>query len=178
MIRALNLDLTRYAGSAVVNPANPQFLVGGGLSGALAKTAGPEYVAACQGITLTENEVHVTEGYGLPANYVLHAYGPRIQEPEVDLRLRKVMEAILDKARTDGYTPLGVPVISSGIFGVPFWRAFRILFHTTVQYSPELEVDFVIYDRIQYAHAEQAVARAFQQFRAVGHPDPVRDGAL
>ena len=71
-------DITKIKVDAIVNAANTDLKMGGGVCGAIFKAAGAEKLqAACQKLApIKTGEAVITLGFDLPAKFVIHAAGP------------------------------------------------------------------------------------------------------
>ena len=71
-------DITQMAVDAIVNAANTDLQMGGGVCGAIFRAAGErELQAACdQASPIQTGEAAITPGFRLPAKHVIHAAGP------------------------------------------------------------------------------------------------------
>ena len=79
VLELLDGDLTEMETDAVVNAANAQLILGGGVAGAIKRKGGPEIQAECYKIggTFVGGAV-ITTGGNLKARHVIHAVGPRM----------------------------------------------------------------------------------------------------
>jgi len=133
-IQAIQGDITRETVDAVVNAANTTLLGGGGVDGAIHRAAGPELRAACAKLGgCPTGEARLTDGFGLPARYVIHTVGPvwsggTTGEPEL---LRRCYESVLDLARQHDVRSIALPSISTGAYGYPIRQAAQIAIDTT-----------------------------------------------
>lgn len=134
---------------AIVNAANAQLMTGGGVAGAIHRAAGPELAEACRPLAPIEpGQAVITEAFGLPNRYVIHALGPRygIDEPS-DRLLADAYRNSLGCCREHGLKSVGFPAISAGAFGFPLESAARIALNTVSDHAPQdLTVRFVLFD--------------------------------
>jgi O-acetyl-ADP-ribose deacetylase (regulator of RNase III) len=128
-------DITNQDTDAIVNAANAQLILGGGVAGAIRRRGGPKIQEACDRIggTFVGGAV-ITTGGNLPARHVIHAVGPRMGEGNEDEKLATATLNSLKIAVENQLSSLTFPAISTGIFGFPIDRAARIMLKTTLDY--------------------------------------------
>jgi len=128
-------DITEMQTDAIVNAANAQLVLGGGVAGAIRKKGGPEIQKECDKIggTFVGGAV-ITTGGNLKAKYVIHAVGPRMGEGNEDEKLKNATLNSLKVADENNLKSIAFPAISTGIFGFPIKRCADIMLKTAIDY--------------------------------------------
>ena len=146
-------DITKVDCDAIVNSANPEPVIGGGVDHAIYEAADAEkMLAARQKIgALEAGEAEATPAFGLPQKYVIHAVGPVWQDgshSEAEL-LAATYKRCLELTKELGCESVSFPVISAGIFGFPKADAVRIAVDTIsgFLFDNEITVYLVVYNR-------------------------------
>ncbi|MHC4640865.1 MAG: macro domain-containing protein [Planctomycetota bacterium] len=120
---------------AIVNAANAQLVLGGGVAGAIRTKGGPKIQEQCNKIggTYVGGAV-ITTGGNLKAKHVIHAVGPRMGEGNEDEKLKNATLNSLKVADENHLKNISFPAISTGIFGFPIQRCAEIMLKTTIDY--------------------------------------------
>ena len=140
-------DLTELVADAIVNAANSRLQLGGGVAGAIRTKGGPAIQEECNRIgPIRVGEAAVTGGGNLKASYVIHAVGPSYGEGDEDEKLRNATLNSLKRATEKGLKTIGLPAISTGIFGFPKDRCAEIMLKTASEFldGRETSLDEVI----------------------------------
>ncbi len=135
VLELLDNDLTEMDTDAIVNAANAQLILGGGVAGAINRKGGPKIQAECNKIGGTfVGGAAITTGGNLKAKYVIHAVGPRMGEGDEDQKLKNATLNSLKVADENHLKSISFPAISTGIFGFPIGRCAEIMLATTISY--------------------------------------------
>ncbi len=128
-------DITEMDTDAIVNAANAQLVLGGGVAGAIRRKGGPRIQEECDRIGGTSvGGAVITTGGDLKARHVIHAVGPRMGEGNEDEKLRNATLNSLKVADEHGLKSIAFPAVSTGIFGFPIGRCAEIMLGAAVEH--------------------------------------------
>jgi O-acetyl-ADP-ribose deacetylase len=164
-IEIIEGDITTLDVDAIVNAANRSLLGGGGVDGAIHRTAGPELKAACAALGGCETgEAKITPGFRLKARHVIHTVGPVWGGGErgEDRLLASCYRNALALASERGLASIAYPAISTGAYGFPAERAALIAIRTVAaalgQAASIERVVFCCFGAVSCQHHEAALA--------------------
>ena len=148
-------DITDLDTDVIVNAANAQLILGGGVAGAIRRNGGPKIQEECKNIgeTFVGGAV-ITTGGNLKAKHVIHAVGPRMGEGDEDSKLTNAVLNSLKLMDEHKLKTIAFPAISTGIFGYPIDRCAKIMIFNAKKYlageTQITEVIFCLYSNSDY----------------------------
>jgi len=169
-IECIEGDIASQTGiTAVVNAANAQLRMGGGVAGAIHRAAGPGLEEECRPLApIKPGEAVITGGHNLPNRYVIHCLGPiyGMDKPEDGL-LAKCYRNALQLAEQHKIESIAFPAISTGAFGYPVEDAADVAFRTIEEMIPKLKyikrIRFVLYSARDLEIHEKTLSRIISQ---------------
>jgi len=150
VLELLEGDITEMQTDAIVNAANSQLILGGGVAGAIRKKGGPRIQQECNriGATFVGGAVITTAG-------------------NEDEKLKNATLNSLQLAEEHNLKTISFPAISAGIFGFPIRRCAEIMLKTIVDYlkgETGLEkVVFCLFGRANYQVFENRLNQETQK---------------
>jgi O-acetyl-ADP-ribose deacetylase len=146
-------DISRQEGfDAVVNAANAELRIGGGVAGALHRAAGPGLQREAVPLgPIRPGEAVATGAHDLPNDRVIHCLGPVYGADEpADRLLADCYRNALALADGEGLDSVAFPAISTGAFGYPLRAATEVALRTVIDVAPSLSsvrrIRFVLWD--------------------------------
>ena len=161
-------DITQLEVDGVVNAANNQLWMGGGVAGALKRAGGKEIeTEAVSKGPIPVGEAAVTGAGKLKAKYVIHA---AVMGQDLNTDATKIGQATKNSLlRGDelGIKSIAFPALGTGVGGFPRDECARIMISEVVQYSARKtgleKVVFTLYDEPAYQAFRQELNKQLSQ---------------
>ena len=159
-------DLTESDADAIVNAANNDLILGGGVAGAIRRKGGESIQRECSEIgSIPIGGAAITGGGNLKARYVIHAASMQLGGSATAHAIRSSTAHSLRIASEKKLTSIAFPAIGTGIAGFPLRECAEIMLRETVKHlsgpTSLKRVDFVLFDA-QALKIFQEVFRALE----------------
>jgi len=144
-------DLTEMGVDAIVNAANNDLQLGGGVAGAIRRKGGPKIQAECNEIgTIPVGGAAITSGGDLKARHVIHAASMELGGRTSAHALRSSTAHALRIAAQNRLKTIAFPAVGTGIAGFPVRECAEIMLREAAKHlqgSTSLEkIHFVLFD--------------------------------
>ena len=155
-------DLTEADVDAIVNAANNDLMLGGGVAGAIRMKGGPTIQRECDRIgSIALGEAAITGAGTLKARHVIHAASMRLGESTSEANLRASTRNSLRLAAENALKSIAFPAIGTGIARFPLERCAQVMFDEVRRHlsgATTLErVEFILFDRRALETFERAL---------------------
>jgi O-acetyl-ADP-ribose deacetylase (regulator of RNase III) len=151
MIHLSEGDLTECDADAIVNAANNDLILGGGVAGAIRRKGGDAIQRECSEIgSIPIGGAAITGAGKLKARHVIHAASMQLGGSATAHALRSSTAHSLRIASEKKLTSIAFPAIGSGIAGFPLRECAEIMLRETAKHlngnTSLKRVDFVLFD--------------------------------
>src|SRR5713101_4363403 len=153
-------DLTEMDTDAIVNAANNDLQLGGGVAGAIRRKGGDEIQRECNAIgSIPVGSAVITTGGKLKARHVIHAASMELGGRTAANSLRNSTAHAFHLAAQQGLKTIAFPAVGTGIAGFPMRECAEILLHEAVKHLEKptsLEKIFIVlFDEPSHSIFEQ-----------------------
>ena len=144
-------DLTEMDTDAIVNAANNDLILGGGVAGAIRRKGGDAIQRECDEIgAIPVGYAAITTGGNLKARFVIHAASMRLGGATTGDALRRSIMHCLKIANERGLKSIAFPAVGTGVAGFPLEECANIMLREAAEHlrgETSLEaVHFVLFD--------------------------------
>jgi len=145
-------DITKQTVDAIVNAANNDLELGGGVAGAIRRKGGPAIQGECDRIgRIPIGEAAITSGGKLKARWVIHAASMQLGGTTTAEALRASTRNSLQRAAENGVKSIAFPAVGTGIAGFPMRECADIMLDEVVKHlqgkTSLTQVRFVLFDQ-------------------------------
>jgi len=128
LIKVERADLTTLEVDAIVNAANTELVMGGGVAGAIKRRGGAEIEREAVKLgPIPVGEAVVTEAGKLPAKYVIHAATMAMDFQTDEGKIRLATRNSLLRAEERELRSIAFPALGTGVGGFPVREAARVM---------------------------------------------------
>jgi len=151
-VELLQGDLTEMDCDAIVNAANNDLILGGGVAGAIRRKGGNVIQQECTAIgSIPVGGAAITSGGNLKARWVIHAASMQLGGATTSKALRGATAHSLRIAAQRGLKTIAFPAVGTGIAGFPMKECAEVMLREVVEHlkgETTLEkISFVLFDQ-------------------------------
>ncbi len=128
-------DLTALPVDAIVFYAREDLALGTGFGTAIQSRGGAQVKKELESLgRVAKGDAVITGGGGLPARHIIHACGPKFQEPDTEAKLHRTVEAALETAAGANLATVAFPAMGTGFYGIPLELCSAIMLDVISRY--------------------------------------------
>ncbi|MCX7716862.1 MAG: macro domain-containing protein [Candidatus Sumerlaeaceae bacterium] len=145
-------DITESEVEAIVNAANTDLVLGGGVAGAIRRKGGPQVQAECTAHGQVElGGVAVTGSGDLPQKFIIHAATMHLRQPQTTAEIvAACTRRALDAAIAAGCKSMAFPALGTGVAGLDALSCARAMIGEVLRHEAAADrlerVAFVLFD--------------------------------
>ncbi len=167
-VRLMRGDITDLEVDAFVMYARPDLALGSGFGTAISQRGGLVVQKELSRLGPLQTGQSVATGAGkLKAAWIVHAVGPRFNEPDTEAKLRMTVLSALKAAEEKGVKRIALPAMGAGFYAVPLDLCARVMVEAIEDYlRGETIIDEVVIcamDRREFAPFEAQLASRKQR---------------
>ncbi|HDM37466.1 MAG TPA: NUDIX domain-containing protein [Candidatus Omnitrophica bacterium] len=181
-IEVIKQDITEMDVDAIVNPANNELKMGGGVAAAIKKKGGRIIQDEADKLSpIKKGEAVITKAGSLKAKYVIHTATMGMDFKTDQKIIRQATRASLQKTKDKGIRSIAFPALGCGVGRFPADEAARIMLEEVMTYCKKNDnlkkVLFVLYDDKTYNIFKEVVEDRFKKIKRKieNHPIPTVD---
>jgi O-acetyl-ADP-ribose deacetylase len=164
LIEILQGDLTEMDVDAIVNAANNDLKLGGGVAGAIRRRGGPLIQRQCDVIgTIPIGGAAITTGGDLKARHVIHAASMQLGGATTAHALQSSTAHALRIASQNNLETIAFPAVGTGIAGFPLRECAEIMLAEVARHlegpTSLKKIYFVLFDKEALAAFEKTFAK-------------------
>lgn len=156
-------DLTEMDADAIVNAANNDLQLGGGVAGAIRRKRGDAIQRECDAIgSIPIGGAAITTGGKLRARFVIHAASMQLGGETTARALRSSTAHSLRIAAERGLLSIAFPAVGTGIAGFPISECAQIMLREVTEHLKKP----TSLERVYFVLFDKAALEAFEKVRA------------
>jgi O-acetyl-ADP-ribose deacetylase len=163
IVRLVRGDITDLEVDAFVFYARSDLALGTGFGTAISQRGGPSIAKELTGQgPIATGQVVVSGAGNLKAQHIVHAVGPKFNEPDTEAKLRTTVLNSLKAADEKGVKRIALPPMGAGFYGTPLDVCARVMLDAISEYlrreTKIEEVILCVMDKREWAPLESRLA--------------------
>ncbi|MBN1347024.1 MAG: macro domain-containing protein [Phycisphaerae bacterium] len=135
ILRLVKGDITDLEIEAFVYYAREDLVLGSGWGTSIATRGGPKVQEELKQLGPIKTTEAVVTGAGkMKAKFIVHAAGPKFQEPDTERKLHETTMNALQAAEAKGIKHIAFPQMGAGFYGIPLAACADITIDAAIEY--------------------------------------------